>query len=132
MTGSVNHPWAISDSAIKKYGKLWESIDFEINQNIYERSFETRPMDIVVGTLVIDKTRKPLTYKQLLSESSGLDFILSTTFAIKKKGKSNDIHTINIAGHDFHITHRDIKKIADTLSTAIEIISRKYALGLYL
>src|SRR5690554_1260702 len=112
MRGSVNQSWSISDDAINRYGKLWASLDFFINDNVYERKFELSPMDVVVGNLQLDGKEYPMTYKKLLSESSGLDFIISTKFQLKSDPE--EVHSINILDKTFRLNRKEIMKLADT------------------
>tara|TARA_R100000951_G_scaffold115974_1_gene125934 strand:+ start:250 stop:639 length:390 start_codon:yes stop_codon:yes gene_type:complete len=129
MTGSVNHPWGIPEKAIKRYGKTWANTDF-VMQNIHESQFKNDPMNTKVGTLHVGNTKIPMKFKNVISEATKLFNVLDTLYPYKKD-KSRKFEVL-IMNKDFVLSQLEIRKVAETLETAAEIIPKGYQLGLYL
>tara|TARA_R110001592_G_scaffold356459_1_gene658457 strand:- start:95 stop:358 length:264 start_codon:yes stop_codon:yes gene_type:complete len=62
--GYVNNTAAYDQKKIRKYGKLYGSIDFEINDSISEHYFENNEKP-VVGKLHIGNKTFDVTYQEL-------------------------------------------------------------------
>ena len=129
MTGSVNQPWGISEKLIKRYGKTWANTDF-VTQNIHESQFKNDPMNTKVGTLYVGNAKIPMKFKNVISEATKLFNVLDTLYQYRKD-KSRKFE-ISIMDKDFMLSQLEIRKVAETLETAAEIIPKGYQLGLYL
>jgi len=129
MAGSVNHPWGISEKAIKRYGKTWANTDF-VTQNIHESQFKNDPMDTKVGTLYVGNVKIPMKFKNVISEATKLFNVLDSLYPYRKD-KSRKFE-VSIMNKDFVLSQLEIRKVAETLETAAEIIPKGYQLGLYL
>ena len=57
--GRVNNTWAYDQKHVRKYGKLYGSIDFEVNENVSEKLFEKQPNKPVIGKLMIGELALP-------------------------------------------------------------------------
>ena len=62
--GYVNNSAQHDEKKLKKYGKHYASIDFEINDSISEHYFENNEKP-VVGKLIIGNSRFDVTYQEL-------------------------------------------------------------------
>ena len=129
MAGSVNQPWSISEKAIKRYGKIWANTDF-VMQNIRESQFKNDPMNTKVGTLYVGTSKIPMKFKNVISEATKLFNTLDTLYTYRKD-KSRKFE-ISIMNKNFVLSQLEIRKVAETLETAAEIIPKGYQLGLYL
>ena len=129
MAGSINQPWGISEKAIKRYGKTWANIDF-VTQDIYETQFKNDPMNTKVGTLYVGNAKIPMKFKNVISEATKLFNVLDSLYPYRKD-KSQKFE-VSIMNKDFVLSQLEIRKVAETLETAAEIIPKGYQLGLYL
>ena len=73
--GYVNNTAAYNQKKVRKYGKLYGSIDFEVNDSISEHYFENNEKP-VVGKLHISGKTFDVTYQEL-------DQIARTLYAAK-------------------------------------------------
>tara|TARA_A100001201_G_scaffold114459_1_gene98116 strand:+ start:403 stop:675 length:273 start_codon:yes stop_codon:yes gene_type:complete len=62
---SVNSRYAIDEKRVKKFGKLYSSIDFDLNSNLTAEQFLTRNDYQVIGEFCIGKQKFPITFKEL-------------------------------------------------------------------
>lgn len=63
--GRVNQTWSYDQKYVKRYGKLYGSIDFEINENVSQELFKKQPTKPVVGKLMIGGKTFDVTYQEL-------------------------------------------------------------------
>jgi hypothetical protein len=62
--GYINNTAAYDQKRMKKYGKLYGSIDFEVNDSLTERAFESNDKP-VVGKLHIGNRTFDVTFQEL-------------------------------------------------------------------
>ena len=63
--GRVNNTFAYDQKYVRRYGKLYGSIDFEINDSISAELFKKQPNKPVVGKLLIGGKSFNVTYQEL-------------------------------------------------------------------
>ena len=63
--GRINQTWAYDQKHVRRYGKLYASIDFEVNEKISEELFRKQPEKPVVGKLMIGGKKFDVTYQEL-------------------------------------------------------------------
>ena len=63
--GRINQTWAYDQKYVRKYGKLYGSIDFEINENVSAEMFKKQPEKPVIGKLMIGGKTFDVTYQEL-------------------------------------------------------------------
>lgn len=129
MTGSINQPWGISEKFVQRYGAVWANTDFVMN-DIYESQFRSEPLETKVGTLSVGNTKISFKYKYLISEATRIKQLVAGMYALKPS-KDQKFH-IEISNKEFTLRKHEIAKIAETLELAVDVIQRKYQLGLYL
>lgn len=62
---SVNQRSAIDETRTRNYGKIYNSIDFEINPDLHEHQYRENPTSTVVGTFLIGNKEFPVTFTEL-------------------------------------------------------------------
>tara|TARA_R100000008_G_C3559587_1_gene155304 strand:+ start:842 stop:1108 length:267 start_codon:yes stop_codon:yes gene_type:complete len=63
--GRINQTYAYDQKYVRKYGKLYGSIDFEVKENISGELFKKQPNKPVVGKLMIGGKSFDVTYQEL-------------------------------------------------------------------
>ena len=63
--GRINQTWAYDQKYVRKYGKLYGSIDFEVNENVSGKLFENSKQKPVVGKLMIGGKTFDVTYQEI-------------------------------------------------------------------
>jgi hypothetical protein len=63
--GRINQTWAYDQKHVRRYGKLYASIDFEVNENISAENFRKTPNKPVVGKLMIGGKKFDVTFQEL-------------------------------------------------------------------
>lgn len=63
--GRVNNTAQWNEEKLRKRGKLYCSIDFEINDKVSETMFENMPEKPIIGKLEISNKRFDVTYPEL-------------------------------------------------------------------
>jgi len=63
--GRINQTWAYDQKYVRKYGKLYGSIDFEVKENLSNELFKKQPNKPVVGKLMIGGKTFDVTYQEL-------------------------------------------------------------------
>jgi len=63
--GRINQTWAYDQKHVRKLGKLYESIDFEVNENLSAENFRKEPNKPVVGKLMIGGKQFDVTFQEL-------------------------------------------------------------------
>lgn len=130
MRNSINQPWAISDKYSSRYGELWTNLDFQINDRITTKQFKTDPMNTEVGLLHIDNRTLDLKYKDVLGYAKSAEEMYNN---IREMGSlATPINEFSIKGRVFQLKKHEVSKLAATLNDAVQVIARKYELGLYL
>ena len=75
--GRINQTWAYDQKYVRKYGKLYGSIDFEVNENVSGELFTKQPEKPIIGKLHIGGKTFDVTYQEL-------DMIAKTMQAAKE------------------------------------------------
>jgi hypothetical protein len=127
---TVNQSWAISDEFKSRYGRVWSELDFEINPKLSNYAFRNDPMNTIVGTLILDRKRISVKYKQLLGAVSTMDHYASELFFSKLS--KTDTMEITIFNNTFQLRKHEINKLVETIRDSCETIMKSYKLGLYL
>ena len=130
MTKSINQPWAISESHIARYGKLWADLDFIFEQKISAENFKTDPMNCLIGRLSIANQNIHFYYKDLISYSKELDKCSFNVYA--QRLDKNESFQVEIKNRIFNMRKHEIGKLAQTINDALLVSLRSYELGLYL
>ena len=63
--GRINQTWAYDQKYVRKYGKLYGSIDFEVNENVSSELFRKQKEKPVIGKLMIGGKSFDVTYQEL-------------------------------------------------------------------
>jgi len=63
--GRINNTAAYDQKYVRRYGKLYGSIDFEINENVSHELFKKQPEKPVIGKLMIGGKTFDVTYQEL-------------------------------------------------------------------
>ena len=63
--GRINQTWAYDQKYVRKYGKLYGSIDFELNENVSQELFKNQPEKPVIGKLMIGGKTFDVTFQEL-------------------------------------------------------------------
>lgn len=130
MKNSINHPWAISDKYVNRYGDVWATLDFEFNEKVTTDQFKSDPMNTEAGNLVIDGRSLDLRYKDILSYSKEFEELIANVYASSTDKQAT--YEVLIKGRTFQLKRHELAKLATTLSESAQSIARKYELGLYL
>ena len=75
--GRINQTYAYDQKYVRRYGKLYGSIDFELNENVSAELFKKQPEKPVIGKLMIGGKTFDVTYQEL-------DMIAKTMQAAKE------------------------------------------------
>ena len=75
--GRVNNTAMYDQKKVKRYGKLYGTIDFDVNENVSQEMFEKVPEKPTVGRLEIGGKRFDVTFQEL-------DMLAETIDAAKK------------------------------------------------
>jgi hypothetical protein len=75
--GRINQTYAYDQKYVRRYGKLYGSIDFELNENVSAELFKKQPEKPVIGKLMIGGKTFDVTYQEL-------DMIAKTMNAAKE------------------------------------------------
>ncbi len=62
---SVNNRYGINEKRVKRFGKLYSSIDFDTSDNLTADQFYTKNDYQVIGNFFIGKNKYPITFKEL-------------------------------------------------------------------
>ena len=63
--GRINQTWAYDQKYVKRYGKLYGSIDFEVNENVSSELFRKQKEKPVIGKLMIGGKSFDVTFQEL-------------------------------------------------------------------
>ena len=63
--GRINQTWAYDQKYVRKYGKLYGSIDFEVNENVSSELFRKQKEKPVIGKLIIGGKSFDVTFQEL-------------------------------------------------------------------
>jgi len=63
--GRINQTAAYDQKYVRRYGKLYGSIDFEINENVSAELFNKQPEKPVIGKLMIGGKTFDVTFQEL-------------------------------------------------------------------
>lgn len=127
MTSSINQPWAIADKQKKRYGKTWATMDFEINRNVYESAFHEEPMNVEIGALLIAGKTIKMRYKHLIGTYQKVGNCITENIT-----NSDNEYVILIANQEFTLSSIEMKRLKETLHDALNVVQKRYAMGLYL
>ena len=62
---SINNRFGIDENRVKRFGKNYNSIDFDMNENINGEEYVTKGDYIPIGKFVIGNQSIPVTVKEL-------------------------------------------------------------------
>ena len=62
---SVNSRYAIAEKRVKRFGKLYSSIDFDVSDKLTAEQFYTKNDYQVIGEFCIGKNKFPITFKEI-------------------------------------------------------------------
>ena len=62
---SVNCRYAIDEKRVKRFGKLYSSIDFDVSDKLTAEQFYTKNDYQVIGEFCIGKNKFPITFKEI-------------------------------------------------------------------
>lgn len=127
---TINQSWAIPDNFKEKYGRIWSELDFELNPKLSNYAFNNDPMNTIVGTLILDRKRISVKYKQLLGAVSTMQQYASELFFAKLS--KTDTMEVTIFNNTFYLRKHEINKLAETIHDSCDTIMKSYKLGLYL
>lgn len=127
---SVNNPWAIPDSMVKRYGKTWANIDFEVNPRLSNYALYNDPMNTIVGQLCLNGKKLSASMKQLRTLKTVLEHVLIDIKLLH--GNTNNSIDVSILNNTFYLKSREITRIYETIEDSINTINKSYKLGLYL
>ena len=63
--GRINQTYAYDQKYVRKYGKLYGSIDFEVNENVSSELFRKQKEKPVIGKLMIGGKSFDVTFQEL-------------------------------------------------------------------
>mgnify|MGYP003150270526 FL=1 len=75
--GRVNNTAMYDQKKVKRYGKLYGTIDFDVNESVSQEMFEKVPEKPIIGRLEIGGKRFDVTFQEL-------DMLAETIDAAKK------------------------------------------------
>ena len=130
MKNSINHPWAISEKYISRYGNLWANLDFEFNDKVTTEQFKNDPMNAEVGSLMIDGRNLDFKYKDLILYSKQVEELSMNVYSTSTS--KTEQFDLTIKGRAFQLKRHELGKLATTLAESVHVLARKYELGLYL
>lgn len=130
ITKTVNQSWATPDNFKERYGRIWAELDFEINPKLSNYAFSNDPMNTIVGSLILDRKRISVKYKQLLGATTTMDQYVSDVF-FNKPSKTETME-VTIFNNTFYLKKHEISKLAQTIHDSCDTIMKSYKLGLYL
>jgi hypothetical protein len=130
MKNSINHPWAISEKYISRYGNLWANLDFEFSDKVTTEQFKNDPMNVEVGSLIIDGRHLDFKYKDLILYSKQVEELSINVYATSTS--KTEQFDLTIKGRVFQLKRHELGKLATTLAESVHVLARKYELGLYL
>lgn len=130
MITSINHPWAISDKFVNRYGQIWASIDFVFESKISSKNFKTDPMNCTIGTLLVSGNTIKMQYKDLVAYAKSMTTYTNNMYTMRPK--KDDVFSIEIKGQNLLLVKHEIAKLNDTINDALDAALRNYELGLYL
>lgn len=130
MKNSINHPWAISEKYISRYGKLWANLDFEFSDKVTTEQFKNDPMNVEVGSLHIDGRNLDFKYKDLILYSKQIEELSNTIYSTTTS--KTELFDLTIKGRVFQLKRHELGKLATTLAESVHVLARRYELGLYL
>ena len=128
MIKSVNHPWAISEKMIARYGETWANIDFIFNDKISKESFKEDPMATEIGTLEVCGSAIKMRYKDII----GYAKTFAEKSAIYAKAPKTEKFPIQIKSRTYNLAPIEITRLSETMSDTLQTTARAYELGLYL
>lgn len=130
MKHSVNHPEAIQDKFVERYGKTWADMDFVFDTTITETAFHDDPMNIEVGLLVLGEHRIKMRYKDVILYSKLIEDESNNIYA--SNATKTETFPIEVKGYSFMLHKHEVSKLANTLADTAQSVIRGYELGLYL
>lgn len=130
MKHSINHPEAIQDKFVERYGKTWADMDFVFDINISENLFREDPMNTEIGHLILENQRIKMRYKDLIAYSRILEETANEVYSSSLS--KEDTVPVEVKGNAFSLRKHEIGKLSDTLTDATSAALKGYELGLYL
>lgn len=130
MKHSVNHPEAIQDKFVERYGKTWADMDFVFDTTITETAFHDDPMNTEVGILILGEHRIKMRYKDVILYSKLIEDESNNIYA--SNATKTETFPIEVKGYSFMLYKHEVSKLANTLADTAQSVIRGYELGLYL
>ena len=87
-------------------------------------------MNTIVGSLILDRKRISVKYKQLLGATTTMSQYVSDVF-FNKPSKTETME-VTIFNNTFYLKKHEIGKLAQTIQDSCDTIMKSYKLGLYL
>jgi hypothetical protein len=130
MKHSINHPEAIQDKFVERYGNTWANMDFVFDIRISEDGFREDPLNTEIGHLILENQRIKMRYKDLITYSRHIEELSAEVYS-NSLSKSDTVN-VEVKGSSFSLRKHEIGKLADTLTDAASSTIKGYELGLYL
>lgn len=118
---SVNQTFANNSQKLKKLGRYFSSIDFNVNQT-YSRHNYIKNHQASVGTFQISSDELPINFEQINNLKN-----VCENYICKSKQSA---YLINIAGKEYTVNYNELDRIYETILNVLEIIDKKYRLNL--
>lgn len=118
---SVNNNFANNSQKLKKLGRYFASIDFDINETYSGHNY-LKNHQANVGTFSISSDQLPINLEQL-------NYLKNICENYICKTKQN-AYNITIAGREYIINYNELDRIYETILNVLEIIDKKYRLNL--
>ena len=122
---SINLSFAVPDKLRDRYGNVWADLDFIVKPMNLD-IFKKRPMETIVGTLLIAGSKIKIEYKDLFKLETKLNNLLNTVYSAKDREVK---YPVDIKGMSFQLRQHEITRLYETIVDAKITIQRKYELG---
>jgi hypothetical protein len=122
---SINLSFAVPDKLRDRYGNIWADLDFIVKPMNLD-IFKKRPMETIVGTLLIAGSKIKIEYKDLFNLETKLNNLLNTVYSAKDREIG---YNVDIKGMSFQLRQHEITRLYETIVDAKITVRRKYELG---
>lgn len=118
---SVNQNFANNAQKLKKLGRYFSSIDFDINET-YSGYNYLKNHQANVGTFTISTDRLPINLEQLNYLKNVCENHICRT--------KQQVYNISITGREYIINYNELDRIYETILNVLNILDKKYRLNL--